>query len=181
MIKLFYMETDKAPKVIPNGISEYRKNKILSCKNEKERQIKIAAACVLKAGFSAFGFSEKEIEYGFLKNGKPFSVNHPEIHFSLTHSKKMAVAAFSDISVGVDCEPSDRRISLKLLERFFSEEEAQSFKASPVTLWCAKESTVKLNGDSIFSKDRAEKIPFFENSCELCGIFLQKITILKVQ
>lgn len=177
MLKLFYMSVSDAPYEIPTDISEYRKNKIISARSEKAKRVLTAAALVLKAGFDSFGVSEKDVAYMTLENGKPYALSHPEIHFSLSHSETMAVAAFSDSPVGIDCERVNREIPPLLLKRFFPRE-AEDYKDEPLLLWVAGESLTKLSGEGIFGAKSRTSIPVFEeNKAKFDKITLEKIII----
>lgn len=137
----------------------------------------ILAASVLKAGFESFGISEKEVVYAFGEKGKPCAENHPEIKFSLSHTENFAVAAFSDSEIGIDCERSDRKISERLLSKYFSEKETLSFACSPILLWTAKESVSKLTGCGVEGFSTLPEIEHFSEKTEVGGIFLRKLNI----
>ncbi|MBR1844766.1 MAG: 4'-phosphopantetheinyl transferase superfamily protein, partial [Lachnospiraceae bacterium] len=51
-----------------------------------------------------YGLREKDMEYMIGKNGKPSFENHPEINFSISHSKDLVLVAFSDIEIGCDIQ-----------------------------------------------------------------------------
>lgn len=176
LLKLFYKPMDGVKDGIPEDISEYRKRKIESAVRLDVKKALIAAAEVLKAGFAFFGVKEKEVVYAFLENGKPYALSHPEIHFSLSHSENMAVAAFSDAPVGVDCEKEGRRVSKKLIERFFSEDEVRRYKEEPLLLWVAAESASKLSGEGVFSEKRTPVPSFFGERARGEGIFLTRLS-----
>ena len=177
MLKVFYKTVDSDFREMPDGISDYRKNKILSAKSEKTKRIMTAAACVLKAGFSAFGIEEKDVRYGFGENGKPYALSHPEIFFSLSHSENLAVAVFSDREVGIDCERVERKVSPDLIKRFFPNE-AELYKDDPLLLWVASESLSKLSGIGIFSKKKKSFLPSFDGDIAKIGnITLKKMLV----
>ena len=87
------------------------------------------------------------------EGGKPYLVNEPGVHFSLSHSANWAVCAISDHPVGVDierCEPGRRDIA----SRFFHKEEVRYLNTllpsarddAFYKLWTLKESFVKSTG-----------------------------------
>ena len=176
MFKLFFCEVSDEISELPSEISEHRKEKILSSKSEKNKKLQIAAASVLKAGFSSFDVEEKDVTYGTLENGKPIALSHPEIHFSLSHSENMAVAVFSDTPVGVDCERKDRTVSLDLIKHFFLPEEVEDYKNDPPLLWVAGESLSKLSGEGVFAHNNRTRIPPFvdENTTKADDVILEK-------
>lgn len=120
----------------------------------KERQ-KVehdAAHALLEVGLASLGFPSLSVCYH--ESGKPYFEGDP-IHFSLSHSKGVAVCALSDAPVGVDVEV----IRLKKLEsikriteRTFNEHERQLLIESNYDLsvfydiWVKKEAMVKRTG-----------------------------------
>lgn len=89
--------------------------------------------------------------------GKPFFVNYPSLHFSLSHSGSEVAVAFSRWPVGFDLEINARRADfLAVAHRFFTLEEAAKVAAAGegmgplfVELWTAKEAMLKLEGSGI--------------------------------
>ena len=161
MIKIYYCNS--ASDAIPEEISDYRKKKILSASNLLERQRMINTARALKAGFAERGINEKDVIYGFQKNGKPYAQNFPEVYFSISHTDNLSIVAFCDKEIGVDCENSQRDISTDILNRYFSKEEVTAFSASAIALWVTKEAFVKYTGKG-FAVGRSDVIiPYFEN------------------
>ncbi len=90
----------------------------------------------------------------------------------------MAVAAFSDNPVGIDCETVGRKVSFDLVKRFLSSEEAEIYKNDTLLLWVASESIQKLSGDGIFRWNKRLFVPFFEGNTAVSGkITLEKFLI----
>ena len=171
------MSVADVPCELPTDISEYRKNKIVSARSETAKRVLTAAALVLKAGFASLGIEEKDVSYATLENGKPYVLSYPEIHFSLSHSETMALAAFSDSPVGVDCERVDREVPYELVKRFFPKE-ADEYKENTLLLWVAGESLSKLIGNGIFDTKNCTRIPAFEENKVKSGeITLEKFII----
>ena len=177
MLKVLYKKINSVFSGIPDGISEYRKNKILSAKNDGTKRIMTAAACVLKAGFSYLGIEEKDVRYEFGENGKPYALSHPEVFFSLSHSDSLAVAVFSDKEVGIDCEMTERRVSFDLIKRFFPNE-VELYKDDPLLLWVTAESLSKLTGEGVFDADkRTPNAQFSGDIARINGVTLEKFII----
>lgn len=91
-----------------------------------------------------------------IRGKKPYFSNYPDIHFSISHSENLWICAFAEDEVGVDVQIlSSDRPWLKLAERFFSTEEADSVKNSDNAaatfsrIWSRKEAVVKLLGIGI--------------------------------
>ncbi len=193
MIKIFYCNsTDQST---PIDVSEQRLCKINSAKREKQAMIN--AACVLKAGFASYGIRESEVIYSHGEHGKPFAMNFPHIHFSLAHSHNLAIVAFYDNEIGVDCEKTDKKISAEIIKRYFSPTEQAKFANAPLLLWVAKEALVKQSGKGLAIGRGEYEIPYFTDEvtsgdrwlkrlsidgyeCVLCAIAPDEIEIQKI-
>jgi 4'-phosphopantetheinyl transferase len=89
--------------------------------------------------------------------GKPFLINVPDLHFSLSHTGSEVAIVFSRSPVGFDMEKSGRRTDfLALAERFFTPTEVAAIVAAGkeasacfLELWTAKEAVLKLEGTGI--------------------------------
>ena len=89
--------------------------------------------------------------------GKPFFVDVPDLHFSLSHTEGEVALAFSRSPVGFDMEKSGRRANfLAVAKRFFTSDEVLSIEALGAStgacfleLWTAKEAVLKLQGTGI--------------------------------
>lgn len=88
------------------------------------------------------------------QNGKPFFPDHPDIHFSVTHTKNHWLCVFADNPVGIDAELSSRKITNgeKIMERFFSPGERAAVtenttqKTELISIWTKKEAYLKVKG-----------------------------------
>ena len=84
-------------------------------------------------------------------HGKPYFPDHPDCHFSLSHTRGMVVCALSNTRVGVDVE-RPRIIRPALARRCFGEAElvwAQADKQRFLALWTRKEAVLKCSGEGI--------------------------------
>lgn len=112
------------------------------------------------------------------EGGKPYLVNEPGIHFSLSHSGNWAVCAISDHPVGVDIEriESGRH---DIASRFFHREEVRYLNTllpsarddAFYKLWTLKESFVKTTGRGLDLPLRSfcidiRRMPPHLDSCE---------------
>ena len=175
MIRIFYCQ-NSAPE-IPEEISDHRKSKIEKARHPDEKTRMILASNVLKAGFESFKISEKDVSYAFTENGKPYVSSHPEINFSLSHTKNFAIAAFSEHEVGIDCESSGREIPARVLSKLFTKKETLSFDSEPILLWTAKESVSKLTGYGVGGFNAIPELEYFSEKTEINGIFLRKLNV----
>ena len=175
MISVFYCRCDDT--FVPDGISGYRKRKIEEAALQSVRLQQIAAAKVLKAGFSVYGLEEKDIVYTKNANGKPYVENCPGVYFSLSHTSEIAVASFSGKETGIDCERSDRNISDRVFEKMFTENERRAYENERVRLWTAYESYCKYTGKGIERSNRYFEIPYFESEFEGNGIYFRRFSV----
>lgn len=171
-----FKDSDKVPD-IGLDFSDYRKNKILLCKNSHDKLLEYGAALTLKKGLYELGFDERITRYAIKDNGKPYFPDIPSLHFSISHAKNMAITVFSDKNVGIDCEHSKRILPDKILSRFFSRDEAEAYRKSPLKLWVIKESLSKLSGNGILGEIKKNAIPFFDETMFIGGIQLKIYTL----
>jgi len=91
------------------------------------------------------------------ERGKPAFIGQPDLHFNLSHSGDVALAAFSGAPVGLDIECRGRsRDFAAIARRFFLPEEAEAVLRSGenredvfLKIWTAKEAIVKLSGKGL--------------------------------
>ena len=132
-------------------VSPYRLEKIRSLKFKRDKMLSLAASIAIDKGLNEYSLFEKDMTYEKNKYGKPYFAPFPDIHFSLSHSGTMAIAAFSDREVGCDIEKL-RSVDLKIAERFFCPEEKQYINSHTdpcfafLRLWTLKESFLKALG-----------------------------------
>ena len=175
MIKIYYCNS--ASRDLPTEISEYRRKKIFSAKQDETRLQMINAAKVLKAGFAELGICEKDVVYTFTENGKPYAENYPSIHFSLAHAQNTAICAFYDKQIGIDCEFNQREISAEILKRYFSKQEYVAFADDPILLWVTKEAMVKRSGTGLALGRGEREIPYFDTELSIDGLFFKRLCI----
>ncbi len=134
------------------------------------------------------------------ENGKPFFTHHRDICFNISHSGTYWVAAFSDMSIGVDIQYHGRHDEKSIAKRFFHESEIQYLlkhgDRSFYTIWSHKESYLKMTGRGITvplssftvvdggeirrTIGRAEfrTIPFHTDySLTVCGLHIGKVKL----
>lgn len=86
--------------------------------------------------------------------GKPYFPDSA-IHFSISHTKKRVFCVLSEHLVGIDAEPLDRKIDLRLAEKILSASEKEQYDraADPhralLTFWVLKEAAAKCTGHGL--------------------------------
>ena len=137
-----------------NELSAQRREQALKFKYELGQRTCVAAYLLLCEGLrQEYGITEKPVfEYG--KHGKPFMVEHPEIHFNLSHCREAAICMISDKPVGIDVE-SIREFKQTLVDYTMNEEEVRQIQSAErpdmefIKLWTQKEAVLKLTGEGI--------------------------------
>lgn len=133
---------------------EQRKEKALRFKFALGRKECAIAYQLLCEGLrKEYGIEEMPtFEYG--EHGKPYIVGHPEIHFNMSHCKKVVMCYVSNSPVGIDCEMIGRG-NESLINYTMNEDEilqintALNPKAEFIRLWTQKEAVLKLTGEGI--------------------------------
>ena len=111
-----------------------------------------------KALWDAFGLELQKEEIAVGSCGKPYLVQHPEIHYNISHSGCYVVCAVSGSEVGIDIQEK-RVIALdKIGRKIFSPEEYREFLKSEekqdifFRQWVRIESYLKWTGEGITRK-----------------------------
>jgi phosphopantetheinyl transferase len=116
--------------------------------------------------------------------GKPFLINIPDLHFSLSHTGREVALVFSRSPVGFDMEKSGRRTDfLALAKRFFTATEVAAIMAAGndagpcfLELWTAKEAILKLEGTGISGGlDRARILSESEGNFDGRRVYLHRL------
>ena len=136
------------------ALSSARLARAAQFRNEEDRARCLCAGVALDTALRTVGLREKTVRIEKNKYGKPFLIDHPEHHFSLSHSGDYAVCALSDAPIGVDIEQCRPRSFLSLAERYFTPDECERLRALSTNdrttafyrLWTAKESVLKALG-----------------------------------
>lgn len=134
---------------------ETRKLKADKLKNKPDKKLSIAAGeLVRKAIAKEFDIDSESIRFRIDSKGKPYTESAP-VHFSISHSKNIAVCAISDKPVGIDIEYI-RDVNLNVAKRQFAPDEIRYvFEKWELTkqrffeIWTRKEAYVKLIGKGV--------------------------------
>ena len=134
--------------------SEQRREQALRFRFEQGRRLSLAAYLLLKEGLEIeYGFSEHPV-FRYSVEGKPFIENPSGAHFSLSHSKSVALCVLSRQPVGADVE-AVRPVGDDLVRYTMNDRECDWIFAAPdkvkafLTLWTRKEAVLKLTGEGI--------------------------------
>ena len=135
-------------------VSPQRREQALKFRHENGRRLSVAVYLLLKKGLQEeYGITENPV-FGYSEEGKPFIIDHPDIHFSFSHSGDVALCAISGQPVGADVEVP-RKISPSLVSYTMNDREKAQIDASPnperqfLYFWTRKEALLKLTGEGI--------------------------------
>lgn len=105
---------------------------------------------------------------------KPYFEDHPDLHFSVSHSGGLWVCAFAACDIGCDIQVHrETPRYAKLSERWFHENEAKSVSCERdfYDIWSRKEAVVKAIGCGI--DEKFKKFDTSSGTAEFCGITLK--------
>jgi 4'-phosphopantetheinyl transferase len=152
---------------------EERREKVNRFRFDKDKRLCLGAGILVSCVLKQKGILNPEIIRTDL--GKPELVNHPEVHFNISHSGSLAVCAVSEKPVGADVEII-KNAEWRVARRCFTEDELIWLEKAPdadyafTQLWTRKESYLKLlgtglsremNSFSVFSSDSLEEEAVF--------------------
>ncbi|MCM1328978.1 MAG: 4'-phosphopantetheinyl transferase superfamily protein [Ruminococcus sp.] len=135
-------------------LSEYRREKVNSCRFLKDKKLSLAAGMLLDSGLSQYGLREKDIKISLSEYGKPYLADYPDIHFNLSHSGEIALAVFAAAETGCDIEKI-QPFHNGTAERFFSPSEREFIVSSEDSdrafcrIWTLRESFSKAVGSGL--------------------------------
>ena len=131
-------------------LPDARRERLEKLPKEKHQEVLCAYLLLRMALWEQRGWRDlPRIEVDEL--GKPFFPDHPDTHFSLSHTAGAAAAALADTPVGVDIERV-RTVSVRAMERIAGVRTEAAFFRS----WVRREARVKRTGSGIVTMMRME-------------------------
>lgn len=130
-----------------------------SCEQKDAHQM---AEMLLAQGLGeVYGIALQKEARAVGKHGKPYLVNHPKIHYNVSHSGEFAICAISGVPVGIDIQKKRIVDVAKVGQKIFPDEEYRKFLKSEkmqedfFRQWVLRESYLKWTGEGI-TKDLRE-------------------------
>lgn len=165
------------------SLDQGRQEKIENCRHDRDKTRSLCAGALLLLGIVEWDKTEgnvpllqteaakvnwevvqeyfkaegKDASCTFGKNGKPYFIHYPQIHFNLSHSGDFVLAAFDSVPVGVDIQ-IHRKIKDSTARHFLHREELAEILTVTkeeereellCRLWAIKESYIKLTGEGM--------------------------------
>ena len=146
-------------------LSHYRREKTLRYRFDKGKWLSAGAGLLLDYMLKDYGLRERDMQYIEGEHGKPAFVNHPELHFNLSHSDTLVACAVGDKPVGVDVQHIVK-LHQSLVSYTMSSDEIAKLEAMEsaeakslffTQLWTLKESYAKATGRGL-----THEFPSFE-------------------
>ena len=138
------------------SVSPDRQQKARRYKFPKGKALSLGAALALDKLLQRRGLRERDQRYLEGKHGKPSLADHPEIHFSISHSSHFVACAMADCEIGIDIQHLVK-VNEPLMRRVLSDEELRMVMALQgeerqmlfARLWALKEAYLKAVGTGI--------------------------------
>lgn len=138
------------------SVSPERQQKARRYKFPKGKALSLGAALALDKLLQRRGLRERDQRYLEGKHGKPSLADHPEIHFSISHSSHFVACAMADCEIGIDIQHLVK-VNEPLMRRVLSDEELGMVMALQgeerqmlfARLWALKEAYLKAVGTGI--------------------------------
>jgi len=149
--------------------------------NEPARDAFVAGRSGIRRAAAIYtGLDPSELMVSTSAAGKPYFEN-ADLHFNVSHSGGVVVAAFSGSPVGIDIEvPGRCRDVVEIARRFFHPDEAErcSCEDEFLRLWTAKEAMLKLAGTGL-SGGIADARPGVDGRGEVGGrgVWIQRFRV----
>jgi len=155
-----------------NSLSRWRKERIDRLKTGRSRLLSLGAGILFDEAMRKRGLDPDRLVIAASANGRPFLPDHPDIHFSLSHSGNMAMCAVSEKNVGCDIQIIDER-RLSAAQKAFSAEETEIFEKLDKTgrtaffyrVWVLKESLAKADGRGLAFPMKTVSVMISADSC----------------
>ena len=98
------LESEQEFEAALGGVSSQRRAKVRAYRFSKDQRLSLLAGLLLDELLGDYDLRERNMLFGEGEGGKPVFENRPDLHFSLAHSERMAVAALARAPIGIDVE-----------------------------------------------------------------------------
>lgn len=135
-------------------LTEKRRKKALSIRNEKDRKLSVGVEWLLFESLQKLGIDKRDITFCYGSNGKPYIEGAEKLYFNLSHSGEKMMCAVSEREIGCDVEQI-KDCRMRVAEHFFCESEYRFIQAQKTEeerrdmffrFWTLKESFMKATG-----------------------------------
>lgn len=171
MTHVYYLDvslpgySDAEKKAVLNAVvprlAKVRQEKVLRTRFLEDQLCSAGAGLLLDIGLQQlYGLHSRELTIAYEGNQKPYLEEAPQVHFNLSHSGTMVMAAFSGYPIGCDIERIGK-MDDRIVKRFYHPEEqkrlslldAETQRQEKISLffryWTLKESVLKVTGEGM--------------------------------
>lgn len=141
-------------------LSEERRAEAENRKNEKERQLFLAAEALLNLSLKRAGIDVPlPAKYGRNPHGKPYLIPQGKAEVNWSHSGEYVICAAADCAVGIDLQETGKEPKESLVKRLLLPEERIFYDNAPAEerkrlfyqYWTLKESFLKALGTGFYT------------------------------
>lgn len=136
--------------------SPERKRQADNCRMAEDALRCIVAGALLQLALQTVPGCQENLRILRTDLGKPYLEDHPDFHFSISHSGNWVALAFGRHPLGLDIQMiAEKQNTPALARRFFTEEEQAYLAEQPdyarafTRIWTAKESYLKYLGTGL--------------------------------
>lgn len=132
------------------GEEEIVEFKAIKSRNRKSEYINTRH--LVRALASKFGYLDSDFRIKKDEMGKPYAeTENKHLHLSIAHSSHYVICGLSESEdLGIDLEPTDRKVHAGLENRIFHPDEEEVIRLMPlIRVWTIKEALVKLHGGGL--------------------------------
>lgn len=144
------IELDVDPSILSkNELALYQ-----SFTSSERKQEFLVGRHIAKKIAADIGLKAEDLTIDKDEEGKPVANYQGRQYFiSISHSDEQVMCAFSsDLSIGIDIEPTGRQITTELRKRIMSENEVTTLQGvNTLRIWTMKEALLKLYGKKLGS------------------------------
>lgn len=169
MPRVYYCTAEEIEPIYADAaelVTECRRKKAERLLRREDRLLSLGTGLMLRSVLKIT--SDGDVIYN--EHGKPYLEHGP--CFSISHSGGIAVLAVSEDGIGADIEKL-RTPNMRIVKRFFSEEEAVPAMLSPKSftrLWTRKEAVLKLLGTGLSVSPKKINLGLQQREYKLFGI-----------
>lgn len=127
-----------------------RRERLMRLPPEKQREPMCAYMILCLALRQKYGWKTLP-DIGISARGKPYFLDHPDVHFNISHTSGAVLVGISDQPIGVDIEKI-RPVSQRAMRRLADAATEESFFQS----WVRREARAKRSGAGVATMMRSE-------------------------
>jgi 4'-phosphopantetheinyl transferase len=136
-------------------VSKDRQDRIKAYHYDIDKKLSLYSALIVRKNIiDLFHITNDKIDFEINEYGKPNLKNHPDFHFSLSHTRNAIIVGFSSNPIGVDVE-GIKEVNIGIAGRFFTTDEQKYILSCKkrekgfYEIWTKKEAYIKCLGKGL--------------------------------